>query len=216
MATPVKFLTGKISALSSLAVKEGQIIFALDDNNEFCAIYHDVSDGVNTKRIQVTGKDSLGNDISNKYISKLTSTDFETNPVHGIISNYGDGSIEEEVLAYEFVGTTAEYEAVKNDLPDGIIVHITDDEEVSAQATIAVDKLPAASANHRGRILLLESNNTDKPYMCLKKSGTYAWYEIQTGTNGILGEGELPPAESGATTAKLGVAVLGTMVLGQE
>ena len=59
--------------------------------------------------------------------------------------------------------------------------------------------------------------------MCLKKSGTYAWYEIQTGTNGIQGEGDLPgvdggetPPAAGGTTAKLGVAVLGTMVLGQE
>lgn len=206
MSTPLKFLTGKESNLSSVEIKQGQIIFAINEDNTAGNIYHDVSD---TVRINLSNKDGLGQIISDTYLRDVLVNNFTLTTVTG------GGEQEEKLIA--FTGTQAEYETADAAglIPEGMIVHITDDEEVSAQATIAVSKLPAANANHRGRILLLENNDTDTPYMCLKKSGTYAWYEIQTGTTGIPGEGELPDV-SGETTAKLGVAVLGTLVLGQE
>lgn len=206
MSTPLKFLTGKESNLGSVEIKQGQIIFAINEDNTAGNIYHDVTD---TVRINLSNKDGLGQIISDTYLRDVLVNNFTLTTVTG------GGEQEEKLIA--FTGTQAEYETADAAglIPEGMIVHITDDDDVSAQATIAVSKLPAANANHRGRILLLENNDTDTPYMCLKKSGTYAWYEIQTGTTGIPGEGELPDV-SGETTAKLGVAVLGTMVLGQE
>lgn len=213
MATPLNFLTGKVDSLNSLPIKQGQVIFAFNDDNTLCDIYYDISDSA---RLNVTNKatyDSLGQNIVSTYLKELEIDNFAITPV------FGNGEKGEESLV-AFTGTREGYELALADgkIKDGMIIHITDDEDVAAEPTVAVTKLPTANANHRGRILLLESNNTDTPYMCLKKSGTYAWYEIQTGTTGIPGEGELPgpDTETGATTAKLGVAVLGTMVLGQE
>lgn len=213
MATPINFLTGRVDKLNTLPLKQGQVIFALNSEDTICDIYYDVS---SSSRINVTNSSAIGSleqDIASTYLKGFSVENFSIKPI------FGDGAEGTEQLI-AFTGTMEAYEAAFEHglIKEGMIVHITDDEDVAVEPTIAVDKLPAANANHRGCILLLEQNNTDTPYMCLKKSGAYAWYEIKTGTNGIQGEGDLPlpPAESGATTAKLGVAVLGTMVLGQE
>lgn len=214
MATPIKFLTGLENKLHEVKKVSGQVIFAVNEAGSLANIYYDYND---EQRININKNDGIGQEIAKTYLKGLKIENFSV--------TYANGNGDEAQALIAFTGTQAEYEtALANELiKEGMIVHITDDEDVAAEPTIAVTKLPAASANHRGRILLLESNNTDKPYMCLKKSGTYAWYEIQTGTNGIQGEGDLPeidggetPPAAGATTAKLGVAVLGTMVLGQK
>lgn len=213
MATPLSFLTGRVDTLNTLPIKQGQVIFAFNNENTICDIYYDIS---NETRLNVTDSatyDSLGQNITSTYVKNLEVNNFSITPV------YGDGEKGDASLL-AFTGTQEGYELAlaQGLIKDGMIVHIIDDEDVATEPTIVVNKLPAASANHQGRILLLEANNTDTPYMCLKKSGAYAWYEIKTGASGIQGEGDLPtpPAESGETTAKLGVAVLGTMVLGQE
>ena len=214
MSTPLKFLTGLEKDLYRLDKIQGQVIFAINEDGSLANIYYDYS---TEKRINVSKSDGFGGEIP-QYVKEINISNFS------VSSLTGEGDKNEFLIA--FTGTYAEYEEAlsKNLIQEGMIVHITDDEDVAVEPTIAVDKLPAANANHRGRILLLEQNNTDTPYMCLKKSGAYAWYEIKTGTNGIQGEGDLPeieggetpPVEDGSTTAKLGVAVLGTMILGQE
>ena len=125
-----------------------------------------------------------------------------------------------------FVGTQAEYQAAT--VVNGTIVYITDDdnEDVShvGSGSLGVyTSLPAASAAYRGQTITIESGENDVAYICLKKNGTYLWYSITTGTTGQAGSGELPgtgggelPETGEETTAKLGVARLGYMILGQE
>lgn len=125
-----------------------------------------------------------------------------------------------------FVGTQAEYQAAT--VVNGTIVYITDDdnEDVShvGSGSLGVyTSLPAASAAYRGQTITIESGENDVAYICLKKNGTYLWYPITTGTTGQVGSGELPGIggdgddnAGGETTAKLGTAKLGYMVLGQE
>lgn len=125
-----------------------------------------------------------------------------------------------------FVGTRSEYDSAYKEgkIVNGTVVYITDDESDSGDNSadgsagvsgVVVSKLPAASSSYRGWTLILAGDDDDVAYICLKKAGNYMWYPITTGSSGVAGEGELP-GTGGETTAKLGTAKLGYMVLGQE
>lgn len=126
-----------------------------------------------------------------------------------------------------FVGTYAEYQEAyeAGQIPEGAVVHITDDDSSSNSggssgggggssiggAISVVTTLPLASASYRGKYLILEKENIDYLYVCMKKSGSYQWFEISTDTTGLPGE-----ETTSKTTAVLGVAVLGNMKLGEK
>ena len=136
-----------------------------------------------------------------------------------------------------FVGTTAKYkDALKNgDIVDGTVVHLTDDNgsvgggtggsgsgsgsgstgsgsgSSSSSRVEYGSTLPLASNANRGRFFILEKDsNNDSLYICIKRDGSYQWFDITTGTTGRPGE------ESASTKAILGTGKLGELVLGRE
>lgn len=135
-----------------------------------------------------------------------------------------------------FVGTYAEYElALSNgEIVDGTVVHITDDGGsvnvpggsggMGSSSVQIVSKLPLASASYRGKFLILENENNDNLYICIKRNGIYQWFDITTGTTGLPGEEipdipetpDEPEQNADSTKAILGTGKLGQLVLGRE
>ena len=76
----VKFYNGNTENLDNLPIREGQIIFSVNNSNG--SIYYDSS---NSSRIKMTAladraiADNLGNNIGNTYINGLTGTTSKTN-----------------------------------------------------------------------------------------------------------------------------------------
>jgi hypothetical protein len=114
-----------------------------------------------------------------------------------------------------WVGTKAEYAAEGSKLPVGTIVYITDDGQADEDAATLAE-LPVASLDYRGRIAVVNVNGNDQPFMCLYRGGNYSWYPIPIWGSSTGGSGEPDIPSSAETTAKLGQAKLGTMILGQE
>ena len=126
-----------------------------------------------------------------------------------------------------FVGTYAEYESAlaNGEIADGTVVHITDDNGavstpggssgVGTSSVQVVSTLPLASASFRGKFLILENENNDNLFICIKRNGIYQWFDITTGTTGLPGE-DIPEEEADSTKAILGTGKLGQMVLGRE
>lgn len=73
-------------------------------------------------------------------------------------------------------------------------------------AAEVVDSLPTPEARLRGKVILVHTNGEDKAYICVLKGGTYHWI-------GFLG---WSGGEAEGSTAVLGVAILGRMVLGRK
>lgn len=66
-----------------------------------------------------------------------------------------------------------------------------------------VEELPEASINNYTKFYIINDEGNDRLFINLKSNNTYGWFEFkQSGT-----------AE---TTAELGQAILGTLVLGKE
>lgn len=91
-----------------------------------------------------------------------------------------------------FTGTKEEYKAAyaAGLIAIGTIVNITDDEIQSeedddngdsAEETFIVTSLPTPSAIFRGKIFILDNGTEDVPYICLRKSSSYAWYTLGGG-----------------------------------
>lgn len=67
-----------------------------------------------------------------------------------------------------------------------------------------LDTLPEAAESLRGRLAIVPSGDTDELYICMKVGGVIGWLKFEpSGSN-----------TGNNTTSELGVAILGTMVLG--
>lgn len=78
-----------------------------------------------------------------------------------------------------WIGKKQDYTSeVELSLPIGTIVYITDDNEVTVEDVTdttenVLSELPTASANYRGRTVIINKNGNDQPFMCLYRSGSY-------------------------------------------
>lgn len=121
------------------------------------------------------------------------------------------GKAIQEVDEKMFTGTIAEYQAAyqAGKIPIGTVVNLTDDENEGLGGVVVVTKLPLAQENYRGRAIILESNGVDTLQLCLKKSGSYNWYQTTLGDVGETGTGE----EIGKTEA---AGKVGTVMVVQQ
>jgi len=93
------------------------------------------------------------------------------------------------------------------EMPSGYNVQIDPNGEGLAGLPCAaevVEALPTPEARLRGKVILVHTNGEDKAYICVLKGGSYHWI-------GFLG---WSGGEAEGSTAVLGVAILGRMVLG--
>ena len=102
------------------------------------------------------------------------------------------GKAIQEVDEKMFTGTIAEYQIAyrAGKIPIGTVVNLTDDNNEGLGGVVVVTKLPLAQENYRGRAIILESNGVDTLQLCLKKSGSYNWYQTTLGEVGETGTGE--------------------------
>ena len=95
------------------------------------------------------------------------------------------------------------------EMPEDCNVQIDPNGEALAGLPCAaevVDSLPTPGAKLRGKVILVHTNGEDKAYICVLKGGTYHWIGFWGWSGG----------EAEGSTAVLGVAVLGKMVLGRK
>lgn len=175
-------------------------------------------------------------------------TIIQNNIIISAKSKVGDGITEWQNLPYvtddslkPFIGTKSEYEAVyaRGEIPVGTLVYLTDENSgdgggsdgeddnngsssggSTGLGTVSVvTTLPLASAYYRGKFLILEKDNSDDLYICLKISSSYQWFNITTADTGVDGEDTENGGEDNETTvtvATLGTAILGQMILGKK
>ena len=76
-----------------------------------------------------------------------------------------------------------------------------------ATITPVVTELPEASEASRGSFVIVSKDNSDTLYVCLLVRGVYTWRALSGVNTGVVA----PDVEN--TTAELGSAILGTMIL---
>lgn len=127
-----------------------------------------------------------------------------------------DSFISEEIsiqMADHEAAIHAEIEALEKQMTSAMIKYNNQISEKIEQLEGAmkieiVTTLPAPSAQYRGTFKLLHSGGTDTLYVCLMQKGDYKWV--------VWGSGGSNPISPTGTSAIVGRAIIGRMVLGQK